>query len=128
MIGGVVSVSRGCGTGTPSRGSGKGSSRGGGRGGTGTSSHGGSSSASSGDDGTYSRGGASGGRGSGRRGGRGGIYGYSDSTRPTLGGDHKCPHCLCTPCVVSTSPSFLEGSAAPGGRNAHKRYPLFRKF
>ena len=73
-----------------------------------------------------SRGG--GGRGTGRRGGRGGIYGYSDSASPTLGGDDKCPHCLCTPCVVSRSPSFLEGTAAADGRNAHKRYPLYRKF
>ena len=98
---------------------------GGGRRGGGPSSRGGSRGAGRGGDGTY-RGG--GGRGSGRRGGRGGIYGYSDSAPPTLGGDDKCPHCLCTPCVVSTSPSFLEGRAAPDDRNAHKRFPLYRKF
>ena len=73
-----------------------------------------------------SRGGS--GRGTGRRGGRGGIYRYSDSAPPTLGGDDKCPHCLCTPCAVSRSPSFLEGRAAADGRNAHKRYLLYRKF
>ena len=92
-------ICRGRGTGTSSRGSGGGSSRGGG----GPSSRGGSRGAS--------RGG--GGRGSGRRGGRGVIYGYSDSAPLTFGGNDKCPHCLCTPCVVSISPSFLEGRAAP---------------
>ena len=117
MIGGA---SRGSGRGS-SRGS-RGSSRGSGRG----SSRGGGGSASRGGSAGASRGG--GGSGSGRRGGTGGIHGYSDSAPPTLGGDNKCPHCLCTPCVVSTSPSFLEGRAAPDGRNAHKRYPLYHNF
>ena len=131
MIGGA---SRGSGRGS-SRGSGRGSSRGSGRGssrgsgsrgsGRGSSRVGGGPSSCGGSAGA-SRGG--GGRGSDRRGGTGGIYGYSDSAPPTLGGDNKCPHCLCTPCVVSTSPSFLEGRAAPDGRNAHKRYPLYSNF
>ena len=100
MIGGASRGSgRGSSQGSGSRGSGRGSSRVGG----GLASCGGSAGAS--------RGG----------GGRGGIYRYSDSAPPTLGGDNKCPHYLCTPCVVSTSPSFLEGRAAPDGRETHIR-------
>ena len=121
MIGGA---SRGSGRGSSqgssgsSRGSGsRGSGRGSSRVGVGSASRGGSAGAS--------RGG--GGSGSGRRGGTGGIHGYSDSAPPTLGGDNKCPHCLCTPCIVSTSPSFLEGRAAPDG-SAHKRYPLYHNL
>ena len=75
--------------------------------------------------GSTSRGGGGRGRGSASCGGR--IYGYTDAP-PTLGGTSNCPHCFCSPCVTSRSLTFLVGRAAEDARNAHKRYPLYRKF
>ena len=77
--------------------------------------------------GSTSRGGGGGGRGRGSasRGGR--IYGYTDAP-PTLDGTSNCPHCFCSPCVTSRPLTFLVGRAAEDAKNAHKRYPLYRKF
>ena len=55
------------------------------------------------------------------------VDGYTDAT-PTLGGTFNCPHCFCSPCVTSRPLTFLVGRAAEDARNAHKRYPLYRKF
>ena len=88
---------------------------------------------SAGGDGKSVRGGSLEGQGgslggSQRRGGSGHkIYGYSDST-PTIDGPERCPHCFCSPCVVALPPAFLVGSVPPNLRNAHKIYPLYRKF
>ena len=82
------------------------------------------------------RGGAGSSRGGSARGGagsswgrsvHGSVYGYTDM-RPVLDGDMRCPHCLCTPCVIVMKPSFLVGSSVAHDRNAHKRFPLYKKF
>lgn len=77
-----------------------------------------------------SRGGRARGRGS-MRGGRSEgsvhVYGYS-GIKPVLNAPSRCPHCYCSPCVVVLQPDFLVGSAVADRRNAHKRYPLYRKF
>ena len=77
--------------------------------------------------GSTSRGGGGGGRGRGSASCGGRIYGYTDAP-PTLGGTSNCPHCFCSPCVTSRPLTFLVGRAAEDARNAHKRYPLYRKF
>ena len=59
-------------------------------------------------------------------GGRG-LYGYS-SNIPIFNGPNRCPHCFCSPCVMTLPPTFLVGSGPPSVYNAHKRYPLYRKF
>ena len=51
------------------------------------------------------------------------IYGYTD-VAPILDGRSKCPYCFCRP----SPPAFLVGSASDDARNAHKRFPLYRKF
>ena len=48
--------------------------------------------------------------------------------RLAIDGPERCPHCFCSPCVVTLPPTFLVGSAPPNLRNAHKIYPLYRKF
>ena len=67
------------------------------------------------------------GRGSASRGGGGRIYDYTDAPS-TLGGTSNCPHYFCSLCVTSRPLTFLVGRAAEDARNAHKRYPLYRKF
>ena len=42
--------------------------------------------------------------------------------------DSKCPHCLCTPCVIVQPPSFLTGSTAASLGNISKRFSLYKKF
>ena len=60
--------------------------------------------------------------------------GYSGGEFPRLVGKNEqpgvnpCPHCLCTPCVISQPPNFLIGSAAPALGNVSKRFYLYRKF
>lgn len=53
---------------------------------------------------------------------------YTTSLHPVIGGPDACPHCFCSPCVVSNPPTFLFGSSAADLRNANKRYPLYEKF
>ena len=78
--------------------------------------------------------GSSGGSTRGTRGGRSGVgtssnpRGYTTSDHPVVGGPGPCPHCFCSPCVVSNPPSFLVGSSAADIRNATKRFPLYTNF
>ena len=98
----------------------------------------GSSSGGHGDDYNSDESGSSWGRDAGRGDGGGGtgrggvagrrsIYGYVD-VQPTLNGVGRCPYCFCAPCVTVLHPTFLTGRAAADLRNAHKCYPLYRKF
>ena len=106
----------------------------GGDGGSGSRGDGGSGSR--GDGGSESEGDGRRGRGRGRGLGKGGsasgggdrrIFGYT-GTHPTIDDSSGCPHCFCSPCVIANPPSFVVGRAAMNAHNAHKRYPLYRKF
>ena len=55
-------------------------------------------------------------------------YGYTSSPYPFVGGPEPCPHCFCSPCMISNPPTFLVGSCPADICNASKRYPLYRKF
>ena len=56
-------------------------------------------------------------------------YGYRERiSYPKLNGPNRCPHCLCTPCIIDMPPEYLRGSASPHDANDEKRYMLYRKF
>ena len=52
----------------------------------------------------------------------------STDVAPILDGGSRCPHCFCRPCIIASPPVFLVGSASADARNAHKHFPLYRKF
>ena len=61
---------------------------------------------------------------------------YTNDHFPRLGrpdcddclANRPCPHCLCTPCVVSKLTSFLTGSGMPALDNMTKWFALYMKF
>ena len=59
---------------------------------------------------------------------RKGPHGYDDRAPPELNGDGCCIHCLFSPCIVSTPPSFVNGQSGPHARNNQHRYRLYRCF
>ena len=56
------------------------------------------------------------------------LHGYTTSDHPIVGGPGPCPHCFCSPCILSNPPSFLVGSSAADIRNANKRFILYGNF
>ena len=55
--------------------------------------------------------------------------GYRQSCNcPVLRGRNSCPHCLCSPCVITLPPDFLRGACGPHPANDEKRYKLYRSF
>ena len=45
-----------------------------------------------------------------------------------LEGEGHCIHCLFSPCIVSSPPSFVTGQSGPHPRNNQHRFRLYRAF
>ena len=57
-----------------------------------------------------------------------GIRGYDDNPPPDLKDDGFCIHCLFSPCIISSPPSFVTGQSGAHPRNNQHRYRLYRLF